>query len=279
MAYQTSVREKEDERSRLREDLLRERKREEEERTAMILRMENEIRASISEGAQRQEAERRQVRLEMENELAKERLRKLGPADDEPRQSSGPEITSGANQSSRQAELQQTALQEYQAKLLGEAQALAESLQRQQAELQGDIKRLHTTATAADERKESQSPGNETSQPVQGALAYQVFDDSEDEQGDDSEEGALSSDQSEVSESDEETVTDSDGRHNSGRIRHQGLRVPCSRPWRGPAGIVPFTFSNISPHILPVYVRGNGKLPSAPFSQLSPFSCASPVQI
>ena len=260
-SWQKAVKEREDERSKMREELLRERQKEEEEKIAITLEIENKIRASIYAEVQRQEAEKRQSQAEMEKELVKEKLMQFGQTNNRPRQLDGQSKWEEADQLLRQTALQQTVLQEFQAKHLGEIQALAESLQRQLAELQVDVKRFNTAATTVEKKEKDQLPWRQSSLSLQGALAYQVFDDSEEEQGDNMSDDASSSNrsQSDVSTYRKKSVADTDHCHSIDRVRHGRLQVPRSRPWKGPGGIVPFIFSNLSAHIFPVYVRGNGK--------------------
>jgi hypothetical protein len=264
---QRTLRQQEDERKRMREELLREREQEEEDKRVMFMKLEAEIRAKIRAETQQQESERRQFHLEMEHEKAMERLWKLRHTENAPKVESW-EITTEPDHGSHQETTQQTRLQEHQARLIGEVQALAESLRRQQAELQGDIRRLHTTTAVPGGdpgtnkmNEDLQMQKTEGTHRLLEALAYQVFDDSEAEQWDEEEddEDEVSSDdsQSEISQSEDISVIDAHERR--GQLRHGGLQIPCSRPWKGPAGILPFTFSNISAHILPVYIRGNGE--------------------
>lgn len=264
---QRTLRQQEDERQKLRDELLREREREEEDKKIMFMKLEAEVRAKINAENQQQQSERRQFHLEMEHEKAMERLWRLRQSEHAPKVESW-EITTEPDHGSHHEATQQAKMQEHQARLIGEVQALAESLRRQQAELQEDIRKLHvgTTVTGADPeanevKEDFQMQKTRATQPLPGALAYQVFDDSEGEQWDEEEdeEDEVSSDdsRSDISQSDGISVVDTyEGR---GQVRHGGLRIPCSRPWKGPAGILPFTFSNISAHILPVYIRGNGE--------------------
>ncbi|KAH8179352.1 hypothetical protein LIA77_00871 [Sarocladium implicatum] len=231
--YQKTLREKEDERNRLKEELLRETEITQDRETRMRVKMEKEIRASINMETQRQEEEKSRFRLEMEIELAREKLWKLEKAESKPKQSSGPERTTETDRPWLEAALHQTALQEHQAKLLGEIQALAGSLQRQQAELPGDIKKL-VRAAVAEEKTESQLPRVEIAQPVLGALAYQVFDDWGEKQGGDDGESALSGDDNESVESDsnDKLVIDTAKRHDyaEGRQSPEGISWSILRP-------------------------------------------------
>jgi hypothetical protein len=231
--YQKTLREKEDERNRLKEELLRETEITQDRETRMRVKMEKEIRASINMETQRQEEEKSRFRLEMEIELAREKLWKLEKAESKPKQSSGPERTAETDRPWLEAALHQTALQEHQAKLLGEIQALAGSLQRQQAELPGDIKKL-VRAAVAEEKTESQLPRVEIAQPVLGALAYQVFDDWGEKQGGDDGESALSGDDNESVESDsnDKLVIDTAKRHDyaEGRQSPEGISWSILRP-------------------------------------------------